>query len=133
MIINFSERLLEERTRLGMSQEELGAFGNVGKIAQYRYETGERVPDARYLCGVTSVGVDVQYLLTNVRAAMPDTALAPDERTLVAAYRKAPKVGKEFILQASGLAATVTVKHTAQAAPDLDLIAGCKPNRERKK
>lgn len=34
-----------------------------------------------------------------------DTALSQEERALVAAYRKAPSVGKEFIRQAAGMAA----------------------------
>lgn len=131
MVIELSERLQEERNRLGLSQENFGSFGDVGKIAQYRYETGERVPDARYLAGIASIGVDVQYLLTGVRSAAPESALAPDELALVAAYRKAPSVGKEFIRQASGMASSITAKTPAAEVPEIDLVKDYKPNKAK--
>lgn len=89
MNIEFSERLQEERQRLGLSQEVLAAFGQVQKRAQIYYEQGERFPDARYLAGVANAGVDVPYLLTGVRSPTAGVHLSPKERTLIEKYRAA--------------------------------------------
>ena len=88
-----STRLREERERLGLSQEALGAVGGVRKQAQHLYESGARKPDMDYLTAVASAGVDVLYVLTGQRtggAAAPAPALAPDEEILLDNYRHAP-------------------------------------------
>lgn len=65
-----SDRLKEERKRLGVSQVEFAALGGVGKRAQINYESGDRNPDADYLARVAEHGADVLYVLTGVRAAV---------------------------------------------------------------
>ena len=85
--MNISDRLREERERLGLNQVEFGSIGGVKKLAQINYEKGVRFPDARYLAAVAERGVDVLYVLTGRRSA---TALSPEEQTLLAYYRDAP-------------------------------------------
>lgn len=85
--MGISERLREERERLGKTQPEFGALAGVKKQAQLRYEKGERSPDAAYLSAAASNGVDVLYVLTGQRST---TALSPEEQTLLAYYRDAP-------------------------------------------
>jgi len=63
----FSARLKEERTRLGLSQAALGALGGVGKLAQMNYEKGTRVPSVEYLHAIGQNGVDAVYLMTGKR------------------------------------------------------------------
>lgn len=46
-----------------MSQEEFGARGGVKKLAQLRYEKGERSPDIDYLQALAPLGVDIGYIL----------------------------------------------------------------------
>ena len=65
---DFSERLREERARLGLTQEAFGELGGVRKQAQSLYESGKRTPDAAYLAGLHRAGVDVTYLLVGTRA-----------------------------------------------------------------
>ena len=65
MNINF--RLIEERNRLGMTQEEFGAAGGVLKRSVAHYEKGDRVPDASFLDGISKAGADVQYVVTGRR------------------------------------------------------------------
>lgn len=65
--MSIGERLLEERKRLGVSQEELGFVGGVKKNAQFQYESGERVPKADYLELIAKSGVDVAYVITGQR------------------------------------------------------------------
>lgn len=64
----FGARLKEERERKGMNQADFAALGGVGKLAQLRYEKGDRSPSAEYLDLIAGHGVDVGYLLTG-RAA----------------------------------------------------------------
>lgn len=61
------KRLLEERRRLGLSQEALGAAGGVAKGAQINYEKDARAPDTDYLQGVAAAGVDICYVITGQR------------------------------------------------------------------
>lgn len=63
-----SERLRNERNRLGLTQDELATLGGVGRRAQVNYESGERCPDGRYFEAIAKAGVDVQYILTGVRS-----------------------------------------------------------------
>lgn len=64
---DFGRRLREERERLGLSQEAFGAIGGVKKLAQLKYEKGERAPDANYLAAIKKRGVDISFLLTGDR------------------------------------------------------------------
>ena len=83
--MNLGERLLAERTRLGLSQADLAALGGVGKTTQLAYEKGTRNPDSDYLVKVASQGVDVTYVLLGkkksddvVNSATP----APSDRAI---------------------------------------------------
>ena len=67
-----SDRLREERERLGMTQSEFAAHGGVKRLAQYQYEKGERRPTADYMIGIAKVGADVGYIVTGTRAALQD-------------------------------------------------------------
>lgn len=66
---NFSERLREERERLGKTQVEMGEIGGVRKQSQHLYEKGERAPDSNYLEKVCAAGVDVTYLFTGAQSS----------------------------------------------------------------
>lgn len=65
-------RIREERLRLKLSQEELGSFGGVIQNTQWKYEDGQRTPDAMYLALVAEKGVDVLYVVTGRREPPPD-------------------------------------------------------------
>lgn len=65
---NFYERLVEERKRLRLNQEEFGVLGSVSKHSQLNYEKGSRIPDADYLIAIGAHGVDLGYLLTGKRS-----------------------------------------------------------------
>ncbi|WP_174991622.1 helix-turn-helix domain-containing protein [Burkholderia arboris] len=85
----FSQRLKEERQRLGLNQTAFASLGGVSKDAQLNYENGSRRPDSTYLEAVATHGVDVLYALTGQRDV---TALSVDEGDLVRRYREAPTV-----------------------------------------
>lgn len=63
-----TDRLKEERVRLGLTQQALATAGGVLVNAQGNYERGARVPNANYLANVAKAGVDVIYVITGARA-----------------------------------------------------------------
>lgn len=96
-------RIKEERSRLGMNQEEFAGLAGLNRTAQVRYEKGERHPDSKYLEAVAAAGVDIQYVITGVRQGSMDAA----EADLLARFRAASKELR---------AAAVAVLGTAPAA-----------------
>jgi transcriptional regulator with XRE-family HTH domain len=63
----YGQRLLEERKRLGLSQDRLASLGRVAKRTYCHYESGLREPGAAFLEAMAGAGVDVLYLLTGMR------------------------------------------------------------------
>lgn len=78
----FGERLRSERIRLGLSQEEFGALAAVKRGAQVNYEKDERSPDAEYLQALVPHGVDVLFLIADVRSS-PGPRLSGDQAELL--------------------------------------------------
>lgn len=92
-----SDRLREERERLGLSQAAFAELGRVQRRAQANYEAGDRYPDALYLAGVAAGGADVLYILTGQRSP---AALTADELELLERFRAASLDGKMAALGA---------------------------------
>ncbi|VWD35655.1 helix-turn-helix domain-containing protein [Burkholderia contaminans] len=92
---DFSERLKEERQRLGLNQEGFAALGGVQKQAQFNYEKGVRKPDSDYLVALAGHGVDVLYVLTGRRS--DSSPLLPDETELLSGFRQLTDVGQAAI------------------------------------
>ena len=65
---SIGSRLKELRKKKGWSQTELANIGGVAKSSQVNYEKHGRMPDAEYLCRLSSQeGVDIQYIITGVK------------------------------------------------------------------
>ena len=97
-IVQFSERLLSERKRLGLTQQQMADHAGVQKRAYNYYESGERFPDAKVLMLLSRVGVDVLYLLTNARTPSANPTIARLDKGLLATCM----AGVEEGLEASG-------------------------------
>lgn len=88
-------RLREERTRLGLKQEQVASAAALAGVAgatrqsQSLYEKGERTPDAAYLGVVARLGIDVRYVITGSRNYTPPTPLSHEELTLLEYWRQA--------------------------------------------
>ena len=66
-LVEMGRRLLEERKRLALNQEALGAKANVSRAAHATYESGKTPPDIIYMALVGEAGVDVGYVLSGRR------------------------------------------------------------------
>ena len=95
-MLSISERLREERGRLGISQSALAEIGGVVRRAQQNYENGSRIPDGAYFAKVAEIGIDVLYVITGIRASSP-VPLTPDEAELLDDYRKASPEAKRAL------------------------------------
>lgn len=67
-LYHIGKRLVEERNRLGLTQEGMAAAAGISKRAQGSYERDERSPDSSYWTALIKSGVDVQFVLTGVRS-----------------------------------------------------------------
>ncbi|WP_339511946.1 helix-turn-helix domain-containing protein [Pseudomonas sp. RL_15y_Pfl2_60] len=90
----FSDRLREERERLGLKQEELGQIGGVNRNTQGKYEKGERNPDLAYLSAVAGIGVDVLYVITGARTPKAAESFSAEEAKLIEHYRELPEADR---------------------------------------
>ncbi len=59
-------RLVEERSRLGYSQRDFAAKLDISVNGLRNYETGQRGISADFLAQASTLGLDVQYVLTGV-------------------------------------------------------------------
>ncbi|MBB3283185.1 helix-turn-helix domain-containing protein [Mitsuaria sp. BK037] len=62
-------RLLEERTRLGLTQQALADAIGAPRVSFVKYEAGQSSPAAETLVALEGAGVDVRYVLTGLRQA----------------------------------------------------------------
>lgn len=88
------ERLLEERKRLGHSQEAFAALAGITRIPYRAWEKGKTAPGAEHLAALSSAGADVLYILTGRRNAC---TLSPREAALLDNYRNSSGDGQEAI------------------------------------
>lgn len=88
---DFSERLLEERKRLGYTQDKFAEIGGVSKGALCNYEgsgSADRVPDANFLAAIANkAGADLLYIMTGIRT--PGLVEPSPEYALVTPKQKA--------------------------------------------
>lgn len=100
--MTIGERLKEERSRLKLSQTDLGAIGGVGKTTQINYEKGAGSPDGKYLAAVAEKGVDVLYVLTGERRPSTAESVSAEELELVMAYRTMSDAERSVLRRISG-------------------------------
>ena len=115
--MNISDRLREERERLGLNQVEFGSIGGVKKLAQINYEKGERHPDSAYLAAIAAAGADVLYILTGQRSqpVPPAQELPRQEQEWLALYRNSSEEMRAA-LKAAGNELTKPARARGKAA-----------------
>lgn len=66
--MTIGKRIAEERKRLGLNQADFAKLAEVSFSSQRRYEDGRSAPDTAYLASLGRMGVDVNYVLFNIRS-----------------------------------------------------------------
>jgi transcriptional regulator with XRE-family HTH domain len=112
------ERLREERTRIGLNQDDFAKLGGVNRNTQGSYEKNDRSPDASYLAKVAGSGVDVLYVLTGQRAAPSEADLSGDESELLNHYRSMPDQDRAAMRRLGSALAESAGKYTTGKARD---------------
>ena len=114
------DRLIEERKRLGLNQDEMAKTGKVAKRTYCDYEAGVSEPKAGFLASIAAAGADVLYIVTGMRMAQPmtDLPLNPREAALLDNYRNTEDESGKKIIEAAASAAAqpqekVTKRKTA--------------------
>ena len=95
-MLEFAKRLRLEREKTGLSAEEFGILGGVGKASQYNYERGSRKPDVEYLANIAKIGCDIQYIVTGVAS---DQCIEPEEAEFLTLFKLAKKPLKLIAIQ----------------------------------
>jgi transcriptional regulator with XRE-family HTH domain len=67
--LQIGQRLLEERGRLGVTQQALADAIGAPRVSFVKYEAGQSSPAAETLVALESAGIDVRYVLTGLRQA----------------------------------------------------------------
>lgn len=84
---SFGRRLVEERLRLGLSQESFAEVGGIKRSSQHLYEKDVRNPDAAYLTKIHAAGADLGYLFTGRASRQHDGQPIVSIAQALAAYR----------------------------------------------
>lgn len=63
----FGSRLKSERKRLGLNQEDFATKIGIKRFTQYQYEAEINSPTVRYLEKAIEIGVDLAYIIFDVR------------------------------------------------------------------
>lgn len=96
--VGISERLRQERERLGLKVKDMTTALSLSRNMWSRYEKGS-IPDARILTQCISLGFDVAYILTGHRAL---TFVTPAEALLLARFRAASPNAQQDALSLLG-------------------------------
>ena len=94
--MNLSQRLKEERERLGYSQTAFAAIAHASKHAQINWEKGEATPNAAALAAWSKTGLDVLYVVLGERNTA-EGSLQPREKALLDNYKNSGKEGQRAI------------------------------------
>lgn len=71
---SISTRLMEERKRLGLSQEDMAALGGYKIGAYHKYETAKKLPELGYLLAAQDKGLDLLYVIHGRRSTSENNA-----------------------------------------------------------
>ncbi len=105
--MGISDRLQEERKRLGMTQEAAAEKLGATKRSVINWEGGAALPGAEVLARYAAAGADVLYILTGQRsggaaAPAPERTVSEGDRILLDNFHAAPAQVQEGVKTALG-------------------------------
>lgn len=68
MSVHLFERIIGERKRLGLTQDQMAAAGGVAKRTYCNYESGARQPPLEFLKKLGEVGAEVDFLIHGINS-----------------------------------------------------------------
>lgn len=100
---DFSNRLKEERKRLGLTQAEIAEKCGVSARMWVKYEQGLSMPGGEIFMTLSRLGVNVAYLFTESFLRTKDETTLPvsittEEFGLLVLYRQATENNKKIIM-----------------------------------
>ena len=90
----FGDRIKSERLRLNFQQLAFAEACEVSRGALLKWEKNEATPNAQALALMSTLGVDVLYVVTGERSGESESTLAPAERALLQAWRDSDDKGR---------------------------------------
>lgn len=82
--LQLHERLIAERNRLRLTQDEMAVACNAAKRTYCDYESGKSEPRGSFFEALAKAGGDVTFVITGLRSTQ---TLKPDEAALLDNYR----------------------------------------------
>lgn len=96
-----ARRLVAERKRLGLQQDEVRKALGVAYATMSRYENGHRMPEAQQIGKLATLGFDVNYVITGQRPSLCTTDLSADEQAWLELYHSSTdKIGLNKLVRA---------------------------------
>lgn len=89
-------RLLEERSRLGLTQQRLAEAIGSSRLSVVHYESGRSSPAAETLAAMDAAGIDVRYVLIGMRHA-PSSVDRERFRQAFSEVQRQAKVNRESL------------------------------------
>ncbi|MCX6897011.1 MAG: helix-turn-helix domain-containing protein, partial [Verrucomicrobia bacterium] len=104
----FSNRIKEERKRLGLIQDEMAKIAGVSKHSLVDYENEDKTvyPNAAFLTAIATAGADVLYILTGVRSVPSEQSLSHRAAALVDNYEHCKEEDKAALERLASAAAS---------------------------
>ena len=93
-LVSFGSRLRQERTRLGLTQQQLAELGGVKRLSQHLYEQDVRVPDTTYLMRLIGGGADEWFLISGTRSGSSNGETLP-RSVYVSAFRAVDELARD--------------------------------------
>lgn len=90
----FSERIKQERIRLGLTQQEIAEKCGVSREMWGRYERGLASPNCELLFSLLLLGIDVQYIISGLN----HQAISEKERLLLILFKQSNEEVQDAIL-----------------------------------
>lgn len=90
--MQISDRLRQERERLGHTQTEMAKVCGVAFRTYCDYEAGKTEPKASFFSAMSQAGADVMYIITGNK--MPTASISTEEQKLVENYRAMDEAAK---------------------------------------
>lgn len=87
--MSISDRLKEERERIGLNQADFAARGGASKHSQLDWEKGRATPNCAFMEAVAELGVDVRYVITGRRDYTPPPPLSVDDQRVLQLFKLA--------------------------------------------